>query len=142
MSEHQQEQEYVRILHGELAMEIGEFIAARTQIALLKTMLRTRLNLSDAEIAPFDKLLDRIERVKKTRDLVAHCLWQPAKTGDGMLAVSLKSTHRARVIRVHFTPVRVRSYISELSAITEALVKSLHPHGYMTDITSFHGRYF
>ena len=111
----------------------------RTQIALLKSMLRKRV--PDDDIPALDAILDRMEKIKKMRDVVAHCLWEPGKRDHEMYGIILKTTHRARMSRHHFSPARIHSFADALENLAAELVTTLQRHGYLRQLSPSHGRY-
>ena len=102
----------------------------RAQVGILKTLLLQRLPRHEAVLLV--KLLERIYAIKRIRDKVAHGIWEKNPKTGRMFALSLKTTHPAKLIRTHFTGPHLRDLAGELDDLFCQLLDSVQPHGYLT----------
>lgn len=108
-----------------LALVTG--MEARVALGILKAAFRARhANAADE----FDKIVDKIDKLRDTRNLVAHARWLKGKRAGTISTAVFKSSGRLRAVEHAFTAPELEALAERITAATGQLMAFLSQRRY------------
>jgi hypothetical protein len=102
---------------------------ARPLMGLVRSLSKARFNEQVSD--EISKILDEMEKVKKLRDLLSHCVWRKHDGKQGMTAFSIKTVGVVKIIERPIVEADIFKSITSLHNLAISLLGYLHSQGYM-----------
>jgi hypothetical protein len=108
-----------------LALVTG--MESRTALGILKAVFRAR---HPADADDFDKLVDRIDALRETRNHVAHGRWLKGKRPGCIESAHFRSSGSLKVVIHGFTSKELESLAERITGTTAEMMRFLAARGY------------